>query len=159
MKFKIENPLAFWYKLAKSLAVVGILIWLAETVYFLLLEGWHWRATNPLEVWCDGVVNSCFGGVFFAMMMCLNELIEHEVERQKNFQKIMDRVKKEAVQDVLRGLTDDDLEPLVKPFQPASFTISVFKDGEIKPLPCDCEQPCDGCKGLPGVQCQNPLQQ
>ena len=126
MKLKIKNPLAFWYKLAKGLAVAGILFWLAETVYFMLLEGWHWRATNPLEVWCDGVVNSCFGGVFFAMMLCLDELIGQELKQRER------RASKFAGSGVLKidgeeiaktmavtwnngkmaDLKDEDLEPL-----------------------------------------------
>jgi hypothetical protein len=46
------------WKLAKSFWIAGLLFWSVETIIFLIIEGWHWKATNPTEIWCDNAVSS-----------------------------------------------------------------------------------------------------
>ena len=80
----------------------------------------------------------------FSLIMCLLELIEKELHLQKSIKAIMDKVKKEDTKKILEGLKDEDLQPMDKNCR---FTVSVLgKNGELKPLPCDCDEPCKGCK-------------
>lgn len=31
--------------------------WFVETIWFLILEGWHWKATSPNEIIADRIVS------------------------------------------------------------------------------------------------------
>jgi hypothetical protein len=44
------------WKLAKILWIGSFLIWGLETIIFLLIEGWHLKATNPIEIFIDKTV-------------------------------------------------------------------------------------------------------
>ena len=46
------------WKLAKSFWIAGFLLWAVETIVFLIIEGWHYKATNPTEIWLDGAVST-----------------------------------------------------------------------------------------------------
>jgi len=35
----------------------GFVLWVLETVYFLIAEGWHLKATSPAEIYLDGLVS------------------------------------------------------------------------------------------------------
>ena len=35
---------------------IAFAFWLTETTIFLILEGWHWKATNPIEIVLDKIV-------------------------------------------------------------------------------------------------------
>lgn len=111
MFFKIKNKLAFWYKIAKGLAIIGCGFWLLETAYFIILEGWHWKATNPAELWADYVVESCFGGVLFSLGMCLLELIEDRVKLDAEWEHLRHVTETAWEKAKLEGLKDEDLEP------------------------------------------------
>lgn len=40
-------------KLAKYFFLGGFYFWLAETILFIILYGWHWNAFNVVEKLCD----------------------------------------------------------------------------------------------------------
>jgi len=40
-------------KRAGNWSTLALLFWFIETTFFLILEGWHWTATNHLEIWSD----------------------------------------------------------------------------------------------------------
>jgi hypothetical protein len=44
------------WKLAKSFWILGFIFWLLETIVFLIIEGWHIKATHPIEIHCDKIV-------------------------------------------------------------------------------------------------------
>lgn len=46
------------WKLAKNFYIGGFVFWIIETIIFLIYEGWHWEATNPIEIYCDKIVSS-----------------------------------------------------------------------------------------------------
>jgi hypothetical protein len=43
------------WKLAKSVWILGFIFWLLETIIFLIIEGWHIKATHPIEINCDKI--------------------------------------------------------------------------------------------------------
>jgi hypothetical protein len=43
-------------KVAKSFWITGFIFWLLETIVFLIIEGWHIKATHPIEINCDEIV-------------------------------------------------------------------------------------------------------
>jgi hypothetical protein len=44
------------WKVAKSFWISGTILWILETAIFLLYEGWHLKATNPIEIFLDKTV-------------------------------------------------------------------------------------------------------
>lgn len=42
--------------MSKRIAELAAFFWIAETITFLLIEGWHYRATHPVEQTCDTIV-------------------------------------------------------------------------------------------------------
>lgn len=44
------------WKVAKSFWITGFIFWLLETIVFLIIEGWHIKATHPIEINCDKIV-------------------------------------------------------------------------------------------------------
>lgn len=47
-----EETKTIW-KLAKITWISGSVFWAIENILFLIIEGWHFSATNPIEVYCD----------------------------------------------------------------------------------------------------------
>lgn len=45
-------------KVAKYSWVLGFTFWLLETIVFLIIEGWHLKATHPIEIHCDKIVSN-----------------------------------------------------------------------------------------------------
>ena len=46
------------WKLAKRFYFVGFVFWVIETIIFLIIEGWHYKATHPIEINCDKIVSN-----------------------------------------------------------------------------------------------------
>jgi hypothetical protein len=45
------------WKYSKHFWIGGFVLWLIETTIFLIIEGWHLKATNPIEIYLDGIVS------------------------------------------------------------------------------------------------------
>lgn len=45
-------------KLAENFLIGGFVLWILETGIFLIIEGWHWKATNPIEIILDHAVGN-----------------------------------------------------------------------------------------------------
>lgn len=54
---KLQEIKVLW-KFAKIIWVTGFIIWFVETLIFLIIEGWHWKATHPIEIFLDSVVSN-----------------------------------------------------------------------------------------------------
>jgi hypothetical protein len=52
----ITQELKTLWKLSKKFWFVGFTFWLLETIVFLFIEGWHIKATHPVEINCDKIV-------------------------------------------------------------------------------------------------------
>ena len=46
------------WKVAKDFWLLGFIFWLLETIVFLIIEGWHYKATNPIEIHFDKIVSN-----------------------------------------------------------------------------------------------------
>lgn len=46
------------WKLAKIGWIGGFIFWIIETIIFLIIEGWHLKATNPSEIYCDKIASN-----------------------------------------------------------------------------------------------------
>lgn len=44
------------WKVAKLFWISGTLVWILETIIFLIIEGWHIKPTNLIEIWLDSFV-------------------------------------------------------------------------------------------------------
>lgn len=55
MRINLKITVRIW-NYAKRLSAWIILLWLLETIYFLIAEGWHWKATSKAEVVCDTII-------------------------------------------------------------------------------------------------------
>lgn len=66
---------AFW-KLAKKFWIAGFVLWAIETSFFLIYEGWHLKATNPIEIFLDKTSSSmCNFALWLTIITCCFYLI------------------------------------------------------------------------------------
>lgn len=64
------------WKVSKSFWISGTIFWIVETIIFLIIEGWHYKATSPEEIFCDKVViNLWTVALNLTLITCINFLI------------------------------------------------------------------------------------
>ena len=64
------------WKVAKRFWISGTIFWILETVFFLIYEGWHLRATNPIEKCMDKVVSGMWNfALWMTIYVCLNYIV------------------------------------------------------------------------------------
>lgn len=71
------------WNVAKYVGLLTVSFWILETVFFLVLEGWHWTATNKYEERCDSIVLLGGFGCFALTLFVITEitsLILNEIE-------------------------------------------------------------------------------
>lgn len=44
------------WKIAWFIIKMAVIIWLTETITFIIIYGWHWKAANDIESICDSIV-------------------------------------------------------------------------------------------------------
>lgn len=54
LKFK---PILKKWRIGNQIAQYSFLLWIGETIVFWMIEGWHWKATHPVEVMLDKVTS------------------------------------------------------------------------------------------------------
>jgi hypothetical protein len=69
------------WKLAKSFFISGFIFWIIETVVFLIIEGWHYKATNPIEINCDKIVSEM---LTFALNLTIVNCVYFLINLNKN---------------------------------------------------------------------------
>lgn len=52
-----NKELKVLWRVARPTWIAGTLIWIIETAIFLIIEGWHLKATHPIEKWFDKLVS------------------------------------------------------------------------------------------------------
>ena len=73
------------WKLAKSFWIAGTVFWIIETIIFLIIEGWHYKATNPIEIYCDEIVsNMWLFALNVTVVTCVYFLINLNRKRKRN---------------------------------------------------------------------------
>lgn len=53
------------WNVTKQLFIIGFVFWLLETIIFLIIEGWHLKATHPIEIYCDKIVVNLWNVCYF----------------------------------------------------------------------------------------------
>jgi hypothetical protein len=84
---KNEELKTLW-KLAKLFWISGFIFWIIETIVFLIIEGWHWKAKNPIEIYCDKTVSNMWlfalnVTVFICVYLLINlnrECMHHNIK-------------------------------------------------------------------------------
>lgn len=73
-------------KLALIFWRASIIFWLLETTIFLIIEGWHIKATNPIEIYLDKIVSNMWGfALFLTICVCVYTLIN--LTKTKDYEK------------------------------------------------------------------------
>lgn len=63
------------WKFAKKIWIYSTFFWLLETITFLIIEGWHWKATHPIEIYCDTIVSNIWSVALFVTFYAGAELL------------------------------------------------------------------------------------
>ena len=73
------------WKVAKSTWISAILIWIIETTIFILYEGWHFKATHPIEKWLDKLVSNMWTfALWITIFICVQYIVNLNKKRPKN---------------------------------------------------------------------------
>ena len=72
------------WKLARIIWISSSILWITETLLFLLVEGWHLKATHPIEIYIDGIVSKLWG---FALMLTVFICVQYIFNLNKQFNK------------------------------------------------------------------------
>lgn len=49
--------------------------WIIETIVFLFIDGWHWKAVNPIEIQLDKIVSVLAVMWVVLLISTINELL------------------------------------------------------------------------------------
>ena len=64
------------WKLARIFWIGGTFVWLLETIFFLIYEGLHLKATNPIEIFFDKVSTDMLNfAMWLTIVTCVYFLI------------------------------------------------------------------------------------
>jgi hypothetical protein len=76
-----KKELKTLWKLSKVFWLVGFTFWLLETIVFLFIEGWHIKATHPIEINCDKIVSNIWE---FALNLTIVTCVYFLINLNKN---------------------------------------------------------------------------
>ncbi len=83
METKLTRVKRRW-RLAKSLAMIGVSIWLIETVFFLIVYGWHKEAINKAEQTCDKIAIILLYAAYGLFILVVAEIVELILSEQNS---------------------------------------------------------------------------
>lgn len=55
---------------------IAYYFWMIETIVFLFVYGWHWRAASPLEIMCDVIAYIFFLEGFYNYAVVISSMIK-----------------------------------------------------------------------------------
>lgn len=76
MKTNLKTTIRNW-KITKAIFLITTIFWALETIYFLIKYGWHFRAINESEKFCDSLCNIGFTIGFCFMLSVLYDIINY----------------------------------------------------------------------------------
>jgi len=80
---KLKKVKSMW-KWAKLICQMGILFGIAETIFFLIVDGWHFKPLSEWEELCDGITNILFlTGLTLASIVTI-EVVEMFLSKAKD---------------------------------------------------------------------------
>ena len=79
-----NKELKVLWKVAKSFWICGTLVWILETIIFLIIEGWHIKPTNSIEIWLDSFVGKMWNfALWITVLICVHYIINLNRKRSK----------------------------------------------------------------------------
>lgn len=68
-----NKDLKVLWRVAKSFWIAGTLVWIFETIIFLIIEGWHLKATHPIEKMIDKLVGNMWNfALWLTIYVCFS---------------------------------------------------------------------------------------
>lgn len=64
-----------YYNLSWKIGLVGLLFWLAETIAFLIIEGWHLKATSEAEIMFDTIAKTIMSIGFWCFVYAVANVV------------------------------------------------------------------------------------
>lgn len=64
------------FRVGETLISFGFLFWLIETLLFLFIDGWHLKATHPLEILCDAIASFALSTALFLIIYASTRIVE-----------------------------------------------------------------------------------
>jgi len=79
-----NKELKVLWRVARPTWIAGTLIWIIETAIFLIYEGWHLKATHPIEKWFDRLVGGMWTfALWLTVYICVQYIFNLNRERSK----------------------------------------------------------------------------
>lgn len=72
------------YKISIAIVKYTFLFWLAETLIFMLIEGWHYSATSDIEKRLDFISEIGFGIGFFLYSVAVTRWVDKQIRKENN---------------------------------------------------------------------------
>jgi hypothetical protein len=69
------KKIIFWLNWTAILSVIAFLLWIGETSFFLIRDGWHITATAPAEIVADKIVGYLWNAAFFCFGIALAQVL------------------------------------------------------------------------------------
>lgn len=64
------------FRISQIFGIAFIVFWQAETYYFIIRDGWHWKAITEAEKICDGIVSNLFTISFVFFFSILYDIVK-----------------------------------------------------------------------------------
>jgi DNA modification methylase len=64
------------WNLSKLIIWIGMIFWLLETTYFIIMYGWHYEAINEVERTCDYISSFLILSGFALAFIAITDYIE-----------------------------------------------------------------------------------
>ena len=81
MKTNLKRTTRNW-RITKAIFLITTIFWALETIYFLIKYGWHFRAINEYEKFCDNLCSIgfafCLGFMLSVSYDIINYLLSEE---------------------------------------------------------------------------------
>jgi len=71
----LKNTKKMW-KWTQKISFITFCFWIFETVFFLIVEGWHTKANSKSEKICDSIVSFTFNIVFIVFAVILINVVD-----------------------------------------------------------------------------------
>jgi len=72
-----NQELKLFWKTAITFWICGFFVWIIKTILFLIIEGWHIKATHPVGIFLDKIVVEMWRFAFgLTVYTCVNYLLK-----------------------------------------------------------------------------------
>ena len=72
------------WKWMQRISFFTFCFWILETVFFLIVEGWHTKANSQAEKFCDSIVSSTFNLLFVGFLVVLINVVDNVLSSKED---------------------------------------------------------------------------